>query len=306
MSSSLPEGFSLRRGRPDDVEPLTQMLVAEEQAVLGDARWSLADTQDWWRGLADHGEQWIVEDVRGAISGVLGIFQRDDLFNAWIAVDPPHFGRGIEPALLEHAEACTRARGGRSLHVDAFCRNTFQRQLLQRSGYAEERRHYMMQIDFDVRPSEPEWPPGMTCETFDRESDARDFYDVINESFTGQWGYRQMPFDDWVHFRVEAPDFDPTIWFIAREGGEAAGALRGDPNRWGCGWIGMVGVRPRWQRRGVGTALIRTAFRAFYDRGERSVGLGVDAENPTDATRLYERLGMRVKTESVTYVKELT
>jgi mycothiol synthase len=306
MSSSLPEGFALRRGRPDDVESLNEMLVAEEQAVLGEARWGLADTQDWWRLLDEHGEQWIVEDERGAISGVLGVVERDDLFNSWLVVDPRHFERGIEGALLEQAEERTRARGGRSLHVDTFTANETQLKLFRQRGYEEDRRHYLMQIDFGDPPPDPDLPEGITCAPFELDSDARDFYNVMNESFAGQWGYRQMPFEEWLRFRVHAPDFDPAIWFVARADGEAAGALRGDAHRWGGGWIGMVGVRPCCQRRGIGAALIQTAFRAFYDRGERTVGLGVDTQNPTEATRLYERLGMRVTTESVTYVKALS
>ncbi len=33
--------------------------------------------------------------------------------------------------------------------------------------------------------------------------------------------------------------------------------------------------------------------------------LGVDSENPTAAVQLYERAGMRVESEDVTYEKEL-
>jgi mycothiol synthase len=43
----------------------------------------------------------------------------------------------------------------------------------------------------------------------------------------------------------------------------------------------------------VGRALLRDAFRKFWDRGEPSVGLGVDAENTTGAFQLYESAGMR-------------
>jgi hypothetical protein len=35
------------------------------------------------------------------------------------------------------------------------------------------------------------------------------------------------------------------------------------------------------------------------------VTLGVDSENPTGATRLYESVGMHVESESVTFEKEL-
>jgi hypothetical protein len=35
------------------------------------------------------------------------------------------------------------------------------------------------------------------------------------------------------------------------------------------------------------------------------VGLGVDARNPTGATRLYERAGMHVTYEAIAFKKEL-
>ncbi|GAB4500799.1 MAG: hypothetical protein Fur0035_03390 [Anaerolineales bacterium] len=51
-------------------------------------------------------------------------------------------------------------------------------------------------------------------------------------------------------------------------------------------------------------ALLRRSFDEFYRRGQFSVGLHVDASNPTGATRLYERAGMRIETEYVCYEKE--
>ena len=40
-------------------------------------------------------------------------------------------------------------------------------------------------------------------------------------------------------------------------------------------------------------------------RGIQTIGLGVDAENPTGATRLYLKAGMHAATEFATYEKEL-
>jgi ribosomal protein S18 acetylase RimI-like enzyme len=64
-------------------------------------------------------------------------------------------------------------------------------------------------------------------------------------------------------------------------------------------------VRKPWRRRGLGLALLQHAFTEFWRRGERTVALGVDAENPTGATRLYERAGMHVLFDAVVYEKPL-
>jgi GNAT superfamily N-acetyltransferase len=64
-------------------------------------------------------------------------------------------------------------------------------------------------------------------------------------------------------------------------------------------------LRP-WRKQGVGTALLRDAFRRLWERGERSIGLGVDAASETGAFRLYERAGMTPALGWVAYEKELS
>ena len=73
----------------------------------------------------------------------------------------------------------------------------------------------------------------------------------------------------------------------------------------GIGWIRTLGVRRAWRKRGLGEALLLHSFGEFYKRGTKTIGLGVDAENPTGATRLYQKAGMHVASEYVTYEKEL-
>ena len=90
-----------------------------------------------------------------------------------------------------------------------------------------------------------------------------------------------------------------------RDGDEIAGVLRGEPQRFDAGWVGALGVRKKWRKRGLGLALLHHAFGEFHRRGETKVALGVDAQNPTGATRLYERAGMHVAYEAVAFQKEL-
>ena len=67
------------------------------------------------------------------------------------------------------------------------------------------------------------------------------------------------------------------------------------------GWVGVLGVRRPWRRRGLARALLYESFREIRERGKPRAKLGVDAANPTGATRLYESAGMRVLNESVLY-----
>jgi ribosomal protein S18 acetylase RimI-like enzyme len=59
------------------------------------------------------------------------------------------------------------------------------------------------------------------------------------------------------------------------------------------GWVGTLGVRRPWRRRGLALALLQHSFNILAKRGVRKAGLGVDAHSLTGATRLYEKAGMR-------------
>jgi ribosomal protein S18 acetylase RimI-like enzyme len=162
-----------------------------------------------------------------------------------------------------------------------------------------------MRIDLDGPPPEPQWPPGLVAEPFD-PADAHDFHAALEESFAEEWGHTPETLEAWSKRKLDAPGFDPTLWTVVRDGDQVAAVLTADWKRHGdAGWIAAVGVRKPWRRRGVGEALLLRAFGEFHRRGERAVQLGVDAENPTGATRLYERVGMLVTFEAVVYAKEL-
>ena len=86
-------------------------------------------------------------------------------------------------------------------------------------------------------------------------------------------------------------------------GGEVAAiALCREPeSEPGLGWVNILGVRPAHRRRGLAIALLQHVFRHFAERDMTRVGLGVDAENPTGAVRLYERAGMHVARRDIRF-----
>jgi mycothiol synthase len=58
------------------------------------------------------------------------------------------------------------------------------------------------------------------------------------------------------------------------------------------GYVSQIGVRPRWRGLGLGRALLAYALNQLKHRGLRAASLDVDAENVTDALRLYRGVGM--------------
>ncbi len=102
------------------------------------------------------------------------------------------------------------------------------------------------------------------------------------------------------------PQFDPELILVVWDGDEIAAASIDYQKRLGdWGLISRLGVRDGWRRQGLGLSLLHESFRRFAERGETMAALGVDSENPTGATRLYERAGMRILWRADVWRKEL-
>jgi ribosomal protein S18 acetylase RimI-like enzyme len=154
-----------------------------------------------------------------------------------------------------------------------------------------------MGIDLACRWFSPAWPAGAVVRPAVEGVDEPLLHRVNQESFADHWGYTPTPYDEWVHWLRSVGVGDPSLWFLAEVGGEAAGIAicrpwaHGDPD---CGYVNLLGVLREHRRAGLGTALLTHSFAELQRRGRSRAELGVDAESTTGAVRLYERAGMRV------------
>ena len=171
-------------------------------------------------------------------------------------------------------------------------------------GYSPVRYHWRMQTELESTPPGVEWPEGIELRPFVREEHAHAVWQATSEAFSDHWEHNETPFDEWVEYRFKSSNFDPSLWMIAWDGDQIAGASL-NRYRMGIGWIGNLSVRRPWRKKGLGYALLIHSFGEFYKRGTQTIGLGVDAQNPTGATRLYQKAGMYAASEFVTYEKEL-
>jgi mycothiol synthase len=168
-----------------------------------------------------------------------------------------------------------------------------------------------MLIEMDAPVPDPEFPEGIVVRTYNPETDAEAVYRADVESFRDHFGFVEQPFEEGLkrfkHF-WEQEGFDPSLLFLAMDRDEVAGVSLCPPHSIDdpdLGWVGSLGVRRPWRKRGIGLALLRHSFNEFYRRGKRKVGLGVDAQNLTGALRLYENAGMHIHQASDLYEKEL-
>jgi len=69
--------------------------------------------------------------------------------------------------------------------------------------------------------------------------------------------------------------------------------------------VSSLGVRRPWRKRGLATAILVWSLQEAASHGLKAVALDVDADNPTGAKRLYERVGFREVERFLVYRKQI-
>ena len=306
-------GLSLRNAQWADAESVAQ-LILEVCTKDGDpsVATSLDELRNDWStpGFNLETDAWVVTTSDGLVVGY------EELFNQYAHaslrgdgyVHPGFEGRGVGTDLLRALEVRARQEIGQAEPEHrVFVRNAMDsgdkvaREMHEAEGYNPVRYTWRMEITLEEPPKKAVWPEGLELRPFDLERHDYLVYRAHQDAFRDHWGSVPRPYEFWQHHMIED---DPSLWHIAWDGNQIAGyALCRYRN--GNAWVGTLGVRRPWRKRGLGLALLYHSFGEFYKRGERLIMLGVDSENPNGATRLYHKVGMHIASEYVFYEKEL-
>jgi len=167
----------------------------------------------------------------------------------------------------------------------------------------------MTRGDLHELPDAP-LPDGLEARPVTQEQ-LRKIFDAENEAFRDHWGHREMGESD---FRATfgRPNLDTGLWVVAWDGDEVAGSVITSINaeeneKLGLkiAWLDHISVRRPWRKRGVASALIASTLHILRERGMEIAALGVDAENPTGALRVYEAMGFARHKTGISYRKSL-
>jgi GNAT superfamily N-acetyltransferase len=264
----------------------------------------------------------VVEDRDGQVIGYIDVWDITSPYVVkwvWGVLHPDHWDDGLYSRMLSWAEDLARERialapdGARVIMKQGTDSKDKQRKhALGSYGFDLVRHFYRMQIELDRPPQAPKIPKGLRITPIDMEKELEEAILAMDEAFQDHWGHVSQPkeelLEQWAHFLENDKDFDPALWFLAKEGDQIAGICRcsgktvEDPD---MGWVNQLCVRQPWRRRGLGMAMLLAAFNTFYERGKARAALAVDASSLTNATKLYEKAGMHVTRQHDIYEKEL-
>lgn len=290
----------IRTPSVSEARAIRDLLEAHAQVAFGETELSEEEVCEWFRRpkLTIR-----VAERDGSLVGYLDVYAED---NGRFPADVRTLDAGVAARLVEEAEQIARDGGAEAVRAFVQGDDPVMRDVLDAAGWQQIRFSFQMRIDLDGDLPEPAWPDGLTPRNL-RPGEEERVYAAEMDAFADHWEFHRVGYDEWATFNL-GRSFDPSLWWLVEDDGELAAIclnawhFSGDPH---FGWIGNLGVRRPWRRRGLATALLLHSFRDFRERGATRVGLGVDGENTTGAVRLYEKVGMRVARRNDTYEKKL-
>lgn len=273
-------------------------------------------------GGTHHRQLW--EAPTGQLVGVVALWLDDptevptDVLEGWVGifVHPAWRGQQLETELLTWAEHHVReqaqaAQRPAKLLAGARADAPQYRAIYETPGYEMIRQfHTMVRSLADPIP-QPQFPPGFTSRPTHAE-EAATWVEMFNESFVDHWHFTPTTLAR-RQFRLTYPTYQPELdWVAVAPDGTLAGFCGAEIDHEenslkhrSEGWIGLLGTRRGYRRRGLARAMLLQGLHQLHAAGMETTLLGVDSQNPNQAMGLYESVGFTIKETHLTYQKSL-
>ena len=291
----------IRPPQPEDAEAVAKVVIAGDIADLGEPDYTLEDLRDEWAARDfELARDAVVVEERGRIVGY-GAFRGQEVL---IVVDPERRGEGIGTALRGWAEEQARERGQTTLVQEVGDRNAAAREHLSAAGYERERSYWRMELELDGSETPPEPPKGFAIRALDTAADGHALYLVSSAAFSRNADYRPETETHFTDEHLHAHNLKPALSVVAEDEGRIAGFALVRDHGDKIAYVDLLAVHPDCAGKGLGSALLRTAYAGAAQAGFRSGRLGVASDNP-NAIRLYARVGMTQRWRVDSYARSL-
>ena len=226
--------------------------------------------------------------------------------------------KGIGQAMLQWTEDRLREIATSHAPEREKCFQTFSAEaqtgltaMLEKNDYQAVRYFYEM-----VRPSLDNIPDFALPEGLEVRAVLPEHYRAIweadMEAFQDHWGYTTPTEDEYEAWLANKVVFQPHLWKIAWDiatdqvAGQVKTFINVEENKKfnrQRGYTEFISVRRPWRKRGLARALIVQSLLAQKAAGMTESALGVDTENLSGATHVYEDCGFQVVKRNAVYRK---
>lgn len=241
--------------------------------------------------LIAFGQLWIPSELIAEVDAFL-----------WFRVHPVARDRGLENEIIAWAETRVQEVAQAQnlpVRLTTNCRDDQHDRirLLEQHGFAYERCFLKMVRSMADPIPLLQLPEGFTLKC-GHEIDVAAWVEMHNQTFIDHWSFHPLTIEQathWISNSLYNPELD--LVAIAPDGTYAAfcyASIDAEENQQKGrleGHVGMLGTRRGFRRLGLGRAMLLAGLRRLQAAGMETATIGVDAQNPNQAYKLYESVG---------------
>ena len=266
---ALPSGWTLIHPTPDDLDRVTDYLIAFDLATGDQADTTRADVEYEWSREGFHlaEDAWMLLTPDGRMAGYCDLWlDGGDLYISPNTNVLPRYLQQVSPEIF-YQLALEKARPMRDVNrLRTISVVESSEPILRSLGFEAIQVQWRMEIRLSAAPPEPIWPAGYLLRPFDRGRDAREVFEIIETAFQELPHRRGNTYDGWVKFILERSDFEPGLLKVVEKDGEICACAVGFDAPIG-GWGTAVGREEIPPRPGTGdrsaTSIIQRILRPW-------------------------------------------
>lgn len=231
-----------------------------------------------------------------------------------LGVVPEHRGKGIGRAMAERAVESLRERGMQTVETSSLTDKPAAIGLWESLGFQRVRIFSLMKASLKSIPSGVGENRDVQLRRFENGSleDLKLLTWLTNETFKEHYNWRPHTIDEVRYFLEQDPQFkDQENLFTLSEGKPVGYVGTGIDKKYNaernvrCGWIVSIGVLKQNRLKGVGKRLMIEGMKLLRAKDMTEALLGVDDQNPTNAIKLYEKMGFTAVEKDIAYRKTI-
>lgn len=229
-----------------------------------------------------------------------------------LGVVPEHRRKGIGRMLAEKALKSLDERRMETVEVMAVGDKPAAIQLWESMGFQQVRVFSLMKRSLSDLPSDVGENTSLTLRKIlqPSEEDIKLVNQLENETFREHYNFRPATLEETRFFLTQDSAYKEQEWLIAQLNGIAIGYVGvGVDQKYNAeknakaAWILDIGVLKEHRLKGIGTRLMLEAMKLMKTKGMNEATLVVDDQNPTNAIKLYEKVGFEVERRDLVYQK---
>ena len=231
-----------------------------------------------------------------------------------LCVIPEFRGLGVEEKLAELVINELKKRGMNVIEAWTGCKRNDRIQFFEKYGFKPVYKTFDMEIDLTNIPSNIGENKQVTIQLLRKnvEGDIKTLNWLSNECYRNFPNYRPRTIEETRNSVLNHPHLkEQEIFFAVLNQKNAGYSGVGIDEKYNIQWnvksgrISRIGVLEPYRRKGIGTRLILQSLEMLKAKGMTRAMLDTEDSNPTNAKKLYEKVGFEVMQEYLTYEKRL-